>query len=436
MQRRVGCSLRLGLVLLAGTLSLAGCGGGSGGGGTITPPPPTGPASGTEFLYLFETAGIGADPTVDLMVSTVNPSTGAISTPIYAAGNVASAEFLGINRGIIITPSAKFIYMVGYTLLNGTGIYAESIVGPQGTGLSTLYLPTTPLSQRAGIVAMDATSKFMWVQDGSMTNPATPTLRTFALDATTGAPTAGPVMALNTSWGYHGWNTDAAGKYMYALVEYASSSTPLGYVDSLLTYSIDAGTGALTAVPGMSVDLQEPPSGLGLAAYGIVFSPSGKNLYVLADYESDNNSILLGSAAVYGFAVDASTGAATAIVGSPFPVGNLQVSSMAFRPQGDFIFVTGTDAGTMATGAERVFPVDPTTGAIGATPVATASDLKCCTLNLIDPSGTVLVDLLGEINQPMNEFIFSPTAMTLTPAAGVPLTPSEAYTEGVMVKIP
>jgi 6-phosphogluconolactonase len=70
------------------------------------------------------------------------------------------------------------------------------------------------------------------------------------------------------------------------------------------TYGIDASTGALIPAAG------SPLVSLSNAA-GLQIDPSGKFAYTVADAGA-------GQTAVYGYSIDASTGALTSIVGSPF----------------------------------------------------------------------------------------------------------------------
>ena len=87
---------------------------------------------------------------------------------------------------------------------------------------------------------------------------------------------------------------DLTGAYLYV----TSGANVVGY-------SIDANTGALTALAGF-------PVSAGANAYSITIDPTNQLLYVAND----------GAAHVSGFTLDASTGALTPIAGSPFPAGN------------------------------------------------------------------------------------------------------------------
>ena len=88
---------------------------------------------------------------------------------------------------------------------------------------------------------------------------------------------------------------DLTGAYLYV----TSGANVVGY-------SIDANTGALTALAGFPVTV-------GADAYSITIDPTDDRFLYVADD---------GAAHVSAFTLDASTGALTPMAGSPFPAGD------------------------------------------------------------------------------------------------------------------
>src|SRR6266702_4301554 len=105
---------------------------------------------------------------------------------------------------------------------------------------------------------------------------------------------------------------DPSGKFAY-VANYHSAN--------ISAFTIDAATGALTAVAGS-------PFAAGTNPFSIAVDPSGKFAYV-ANQNSNN---------VSAFTIDATTGALTAVAGSPFAAGT-SPDSVAVAPSGKFLYV-------------------------------------------------------------------------------------------------
>jgi len=123
--------------------------------------------------------------------------------------------------------------------------------------------------------------------------------------------------------------------------------------NSISIYTIDATTGALTAVANLSVSAGSP--------HFLAVNPQGRYLYMTNG----------GSNSVSVYAIDAGTGALTAVSGSPFPTGN-NPSSAAIHPGGTLIYVTNQSDATISA-----YSQDPASGALAAvagSPFATGSN--------------------------------------------------------------
>src|SRR5580700_5867562 len=89
------------------------------------------------------------------------------------------------------------------------------------------------------------------------------------------------------------------GQVVYVVTSDATSSN-----SSISAYTINAGNGALIAVPGS-------PFPAGFLPLGLAVDPAGKFVYVTNNFDG----------IVLAYTINASNGALTAVPGSPFPVG-------------------------------------------------------------------------------------------------------------------
>jgi len=110
--------------------------------------------------------------------------------------------------------------------------------------------------------------------------------------------------------------------------------------NSISTYTIDATTGALTAVATLSVSAGTP--------HFLAVNPQRGYLYMTNGGSND----------VSVYAVDAASGALTAVNGSPFPTGS-NPSSVTIHPSGALVYVTNQTDGTISA-----YSQDPASGAL------------------------------------------------------------------------
>jgi DNA-binding beta-propeller fold protein YncE len=112
-------------------------------------------------------------------------------------------------------------------------------------------------------------------------------------------------------------------------------------------YTIDPSTGALTPVAGS-------PFTAGAFPVSVAVDPSGKFAYVA----NGGSSFVSGNVSAY--TIDPSTGALTAIAGSPFPAGE-DPHSVVVHPSGKFAYVANVGSGNVSG-----YTIDPSTGALTA----------------------------------------------------------------------
>lgn len=242
---------------------------------------------------------------------------------------------------LAIDPAGKFLYapdsasnvIAGFAINSATGALAP--------------IPGSPFAAGQGPqqVSVHPSGKFLYASNG---NDPQGSISAFTIDGSTGAltPISGSPFPVALGNGSDGLVADPSGKFLYATVPYSNC---------VAAFTIDGTTGALTPVPGspFTPDL----AGTFPIIYSIALTPSGKYLYALG---AEN-------ARLYAFTVDPSTGALTAIAGSPF---NISVatyfSGLQVDPSGEFLYV-GNESGSMGT-----MNIDETTGAVSFDSAQTA----------------------------------------------------------------
>ena len=234
--------------------------------------------------YLLVTNNFGNN----VSVYSIDASSGALSevagSPFPANSNPAE---------ILITPSGKFVYVTN----PGIGMVTAFSFS---NGVLT-QLPTSPVPSGAGAIglAVDGSERFLYVANPSASNPppssTTGNISGFNIDPSTGAlgtMPGSPFTATNGK-GPSAVTVDPSGRFVYA--------TTTGSSFSIWGFTISATNGQLVAATN---------SPFSLTAGGLfaLIDPSGNYLYIGSQ---DANGIA-------GYTYDPSTGAPTAITGSPF----------------------------------------------------------------------------------------------------------------------
>jgi len=158
-----------------------------------------------------------------------------------------------------------------------------------------------------------------------------------------GLAIAGSICACSAGDDGGGGEEPVYNSFVYVANYGSISDSVLG---SISAFSMNASTGALTAVTGS-------PFAAGGIFTSIAFDPARKYAYVA----SASNGVLDGPGNISGFAVNKVTGALTAVPGSPFTAGKLTFS-VAVDPTGHYLYATNFDSNdisayaiTSATGA-------------------------------------------------------------------------------------
>jgi 6-phosphogluconolactonase (cycloisomerase 2 family) len=277
------------VVLSCGFL-LATCGGSSG----PAPPCTNCNPSSSDFVYQANANQVS--------IFQVDSSSGVLQgTPTPVAGAM-------IPGGIVAT-STNFVYV---TEAEGTGglVYAYEVNTSTGDLMPVTGSPfNTGISEPAQGMAVDPAGKFLYITEPNVNQVAAYVIgANGALTAVAGSPfdtnDTRPTAA----------TIDASGHYLYV-------SNQASLQGTVSAFSIDAGTGALTAIAGSPF-----PTAANGAPSLLATDPSGKYLY----------APLSGGTAVFAFSIGA-TGALSPVAGSPFAVGS-QPNSVIVDPAGKILY--------------------------------------------------------------------------------------------------
>ena len=341
--------------------------------------------SAGRFLYV---AANCTEPSDCIFAYSIDATTGA-PTAVPGSPYQGSGVF---NYGISVDPSSRFAFVadpgptpasvLAYTIDHTTGALTAVAGSPF----------TAPMPAEADAIAVDPSGNFLYVAGAGPNGPIlTADVSVFMIDTTTGA--LSPLAGGATANGYFGADTvtlDPSGKFVY--VGYGTVNA----VFYTAAFTRDATTGALTAVPGSpfltddaSINTALSPSvtvnpngkflyvtGIYAAGGGFAVNPSGTFAYsagsILAYAINPSSGALTALAGspfiidgigigINAFAIDGTTGALTAVPGNPFePVAGNLFSPIAVDPSGNFAYAAGSN------GSIYVFGINTGTGALTA----------------------------------------------------------------------
>lgn len=277
--------------------------------------------------------------------------------------NFVHPNLLQTGGGSMMIVQKKWLYQA-----IGLKTYAYSIDG--GTGALTVITGSPFVSPNAEVdsIASDPAGKFLF-ESGANGQQVT----VFAIDQTSGAlSTVGssptPAFAGQLT-------TDGLGKYLYV--------TEANLGTTVTVFAIGA-TGTLTSVAGS-------PFSISIAQ--LEGEPTGKFLFGVTG-NGANNGVGTDNH-IYVFSVDQTTGALSAVTGSPFAT-VFTPASLTVHPSGKFVYTfSGSVSGT-APGTEG-YQINTTTGALSlvvGSPFTTVTSSR----GLFDQSGAYLFTLpSGEV---------------------------------------
>jgi len=295
------------------------------------------------------------------LLYTTTGSNGLSGSQIQADGSLAAAPAASTATsdnpiGLVAHPTADFLYVSGDS--GSLSVFAIN----SATGALTLASSVTLMQTAENSAVLTPNGEFLYqdtVYPGT-DSPTTGEIEGFASSGATGAlsPAAGspfPSTAPGTA-SLLQMAIDPGGRFLY--VSYQYFVTNVGMDGGVAAYSIDANSGALTAVPGS-------PFAVGGVPVGLTIDASGKFL-IAATYAAlggpEQNCLAV-------LSIDPGTGALAAVPGSPF--GPLQSCGSVIADPTDPLVYAGTALTTSNSPATvAVLSIDPTTGAL--TPAASA----------------------------------------------------------------
>jgi 6-phosphogluconolactonase len=283
---------------------------------------------------------------------------------INADGSLTNASapsysMSGAQLGLVAHPTADFLYASG-----NSGVLTVLAIDSATGALSPTSSVTLANKFLKNSAVITPDGRYLYQNDLDRNDDLFPTslqLAGFSTDAATGAlsPVPGSPLTLTTpsiTSSTGPMAIDPTGKFLY--VGYQFVVLDVGGDGGLAAYSIDAASGALTAVPGS-------PFGIGGAPYAVAIDASGRFLIV---------SIfpLGGGARLAVFSIDPDTGALTSVPGSFGPT--YVWGAVAADPSGPYVYA-GTGLQT-ANNPAIVFAlsIDQATGALASVGQTTIPD--------------------------------------------------------------
>jgi 6-phosphogluconolactonase (cycloisomerase 2 family) len=281
------------------------------------------------FILMFFSVVFADSPSVQAAVSRYAYVTGASGISIYTV-NVTTGQlrsngyfYPGSALGAAtVDPSGKFFYAAD---ANAVSVYTINATTGVPTPVGSPYACPTGYSPQW--ITVDPLDRFVYVVNN---DSGLGSISAYTLDSETGAltPVAGSPFA--TGFGPASMVIDPTGKFAYVNNE---DDSPGGDVSG---YTIDAATGALTAMAGS-------PFLSGSGALSIALAPSGKFGYVGSG----------AGAQITAFSINPTTGVPTVVKGSPF-MGPGNSYAIVLSTSGKLLYTLG--------GGISAFTVNTTTG--------------------------------------------------------------------------
>jgi 6-phosphogluconolactonase (cycloisomerase 2 family) len=277
-----------------------------------------------KFLYSVNTG------TNEITLFRLNTSTGAVSATVTGIAACPAPAYLQF------TSDGKFGYVTCETT---SAVVAYSVDATTGALTAVSGSPFAVGGGRVRGLAITPDNKYLYVSDRDATPSGitgfTITSTTGALSKITGSPFSGEFLSSLV--------VDKSGKYLFA----ASSSDTV-----VSAYSINASTGAITFLADTDTTIS------GVVVWTL--DPTGTYLYGGA-----------GGSSIFGFKLNTTNGALSAISGMPITTALLP-NGGGLHPNGKFAYVVSANSDTVLTpGTITIYSVNATTGAftsINSTP--------------------------------------------------------------------
>ncbi|MGA8154403.1 MAG: beta-propeller fold lactonase family protein [Terriglobales bacterium] len=314
--------------------STCGSTGGGGGGGTVTT---------TALLYYFGPSDIqGASLNSLATFANLSPFT----PPALPTSGINSMVI--VNKQFLYVPIGGLAEVEAFSINHASG------------ALTAISGSPFPAQASDDTLTSDPKGRFLFV-GGRFTS----SISAYQIDPTTGSLNAAPgspVQSFNVAFA-NSLTVDGNGKFLY--VGQTFSSLPVA------VFSIDKTTGALTEITGS-------PFQLGVSV--VQADPSGKFLLGVAD-----NTGASGDPHIYVFSIDPITGAPTPVPNSPFATVSIPFA-LTIHPNGNFVYPSVADNTDTVTSLEG-YGLDTTSGALTALSGSPFTALPIVANCLFDQSG-------------------------------------------------
>ncbi|MEJ2405590.1 MAG: beta-propeller fold lactonase family protein, partial [Candidatus Thiodiazotropha sp.] len=297
-------------------------------------------------------------------------------------------------ESIAIDPTGQFV-----SVTNGSDNTANLYRIDQNTGqlssLSGLVTRNMPfaLSYYTDTAEVSVTPRFAYVGNYNGVS-----ISSYSINSGTGSLTAiGTPIA--TAGKPTAVTTNLSGSHLYATNE---------TTDNVSVFSINSGSGALTEISGSPFAIETNPNGPETGPVSISLDPSGRFAYVANSTDS-----------LSAYSINSATGALTLLAGSPFVTGD-NPSSVTVDPTGRFLYNANINTDNVSA-----FTIDTVTGAlslIGTTPAGDAPSSI-----VVDPSGRfVYVANNGFQTFGVSAYSVDPLTGTLSIVPGSPFAAGNA----------
>jgi 6-phosphogluconolactonase (cycloisomerase 2 family) len=262
-------------------------------------------------------------------------------------------------QSIAVDPAGKFAYVASLGC-DAAGYVAMYTINPTTGALASIGPPVPTNDEFTDSVTVDPLGKFAYVvSSGDVWDIDFGSVLTYTINPTTGALTStGGIIATGINGTPELFNSvafDPSGKFAYAADGGAFPAGSFGADSEVSMYTVNSTTGALTSV-GMIAAGNGPDS--------VAVDPAGKFAYV-ANFDSNDVSM---------YTIDATTGALASL--GTIAAGT-SPDSFALDPAGKFAYVANFNSNDVS-----MYSIDATTGALvsigsvaaGTYPISVAVD--------------------------------------------------------------
>jgi 6-phosphogluconolactonase (cycloisomerase 2 family) len=306
-------------------------------------------ASGSAYAVTVKTQPTAPSQTCALTNATgtvgaanISNVTIACTTNTYTVGGTVSGL---VGTGLVLQNNAANDLTI---TANGVFTFSTPVASGAAYAVTIKTQPGTP-AQTCAVAAGSGTATSANIS--AITVTCVIAAGRFAYVANAGSNTVSAyTIAANGSLAPIAGSPFAAGQYPYQLaVSPSGKFLAVGNVNgnSVSMYNINATSGALSPVAGSPFTATAPQS--------LTFDATGAFLYYVASQNSNN---------VLAFSVNATSGALVAIAGAALPAGSHD--NIVLDPSGKFVLVVNVPTNITAFGTVSVFAINQSTGALTA----------------------------------------------------------------------